>query len=1375
MKKKFLSIILCLCIVIGVVSVTLVSAQEPISPDVAILENILNGDRYFVIDTLIGTNGRPDLSTNPHALANYVASGGTMMYNALDAYQDKDNPNYSAAYKAAVDIMEKVYNADDYTQGVADFVTEFAADLASIFSTNAENVISDLTYSTSELKYESILKEVLASDYTSSDGRKLSTAEVDLEYLEQLDRFAGELKTFSNYFLSYTKANYDGEDYSSRMEYYTNYLVPYGESVNAALNAFSKTQSNPAGQNEAEFLTLLATLAQYERFDTSAGASADIPLIGPSYFITDEVYDLIKAGNSAISTTSKTISTYAFIQSVASQNTAMKNALKRMANSSDSKMNSIFSTFANEIGQAGNAKLIGYETLMRYLRNAGVVTDIEQEAGKKLSDKLTGILGYSKTGIEEFSTTSAFSKATNVVGIASWCADTVTSFGGTCKKTYELKYLDKMIAQAIRTYRTDLSAYQSSKTDANAKKVLEDLMLIQKMRLRGETIAYKMTQGQFDSAIGRLLATGSLNSDEYLLTYLDQQYQRMVDAFIGASVMPTTESVFAVRNGEMLTIRYDADMGGLYGHYTKSNGDWYNIGEIQKRVCGGLQVNSGGTFMLNVDAGTCLTSYISNSGTVYIANGLQTLELTNNSGGSIVFADMPHSIRDIYLTGGSMASPSGGTVQCDNLTLSGTVSSDMNITCTGKLSVGGTLTGGHIDAKGDIVGNSGTVDSLSVCGSGQTQSGTLTVKNLTYAHSGTLTQNGTVYVTEVLQETTHAKIAKGENTVLRSGSIVSDSYTNPLTLDGAQVSGVSFADSLYIRGSTELADVTTKKLLSQTGGTLTITGDVTAKGGVSFAGSVNQTKGDFQLYGDLYGSEKVSLHRLHPCGYLPQKISGAITVKELWNDCKTNVTLENTVTVTEKLKEGEKINGTKNIIMTGTAQFMDDVFHGDITLKDFSGAFPQNIVGTIYVTGEVYPQSTMRANAVNVNGGKLMIHDATVMLHDDCTVQNGSISIIDSDVPVCGALTLQRGSVTVENSDMVFKNFLTTSSGTSFTVDETSTLSLLGANIDGSLTCDGLCRIKGDFSGSETINIADLIFDGALYQTVSGKAIYAKRLTTNCGKMLTVDTKIYVSEAWESNGNVQNSANIIDTGTAANISDKTYETPLTVEGDLVIDGYTLTAKQGVTVSNGSIIVKNGGSLLTTAATVRDSGGLTLSEGSAEIRELTLEKGTVSEGEASALTVDTLTLSSGGITVAQNSAMMVKHLATVSGGSITVDEGGDLTFGNLAIISNMGQMTVDGEVHFKGSAFLNSLTLSGGGTVSLAGDLLGSSYTVEGLQTFLCNGKLPQTLSGGTLHFIDLQVENPARGGVIFSTAAQYSGTYTPGDSQVTGTVTYIEK
>ena len=177
MRKRLISIAVVLSIVASLLTFNIYgsAATTYVSPNMAILENILYGDRQFVIDTLIGTNYKTDFSTNPHALVNNIGNENAMMDNVLSQYRNENDPNYKASYKIAVDIMEKVYNGDDYVQHATDWVTSFAADLLSIFNSDAQGVMDDLTYSVGELQYESILKEVLATDYTSSDGTTLST------------------------------------------------------------------------------------------------------------------------------------------------------------------------------------------------------------------------------------------------------------------------------------------------------------------------------------------------------------------------------------------------------------------------------------------------------------------------------------------------------------------------------------------------------------------------------------------------------------------------------------------------------------------------------------------------------------------------------------------------------------------------------------------------------------------------------------------------------------------------------------------------------------------------------------------------------------------------------------------------------------------------------------------------------------------------------------------------------------------------------------------------------------------------------------------------------------------------------------------------
>ena len=874
MKKRLLSFALSISIVVSLFSTVFVKtyAEETyVSSDVAILENILNGDRHFVIDTLIGTNYKTDFSTNPHAIVNYIGNENTMMDNVLTQYQT------DRVYKAAVDIMEKVYNSDEYAESTADFIAEFAADLLSNFSTDAGNFVSDLSYSKSQLNYESILKETLSSDYTASDGTELSTKEIELENLERIEKGVKNLKSFSNFFKSNASANHMNDDtFDDRMKYYNDYLIPYTDNMNSVLSAFADMQDSKGKSDEQKkedmvnFVTFLAMLNQMDRYEqANTDIESDIVYYAPTFFVSDEALSLIKSGDKAISTVSKTLSTYMFIESIATQSDSMKGALTRMARTANPSLKPVLNTFANEIGEAGNQKLIAYESLMQYIRNAGVVKELEQNTGKfitkQISKRLPQVQALSKEGLLRTAASKAISDATAVVGISSWCADKTMSFGDTCKKTYELKYLRTLIAQAVCTYQDDLTVYNSNKTETNAKAVLDDLLLIQKLRLRGETIAYKMTQGQWNSPLGRILATGTLNPDDMLMEYLDSSYQARVDAFIGASAMPLSTEPLTVKNGETLAIYYRNDVG-LYGNFTKADGTMFGIGELDYRFANGITVNSGGKILSFVDSTNSYIPYIiNNGGDVLVANGSKITELSQTSG-TTTFASGNFTINELQINGGTVTSPNGGTIKCDSLDISNATIENMPITCDGIILASGTVSISSVTVKsllnqssgtltingdviangdvnfggtvtqngtsfklvGDLSGGSNTVTlgNLNVCGKlPQTISRQITVNDLNAANRKKLILNDKVYVQG--EYITNGKITNEENVVFRGQIRNNTVFANllikdsDLIIDGCTVTakkGVNLNGSLIIRNSGKLIT----KGLTLTNGNITI-------------------------------------------------------------------------------------------------------------------------------------------------------------------------------------------------------------------------------------------------------------------------------------------------------------------------------------------------------------------------------------------------------------------------------------------------------------------------------------------------------------------------------------------------------------------------
>lgn len=705
LRKRITSLALSLSVAASLftaVPITAGAAEAVYTPDKAILENILNGDRHFVIDTLVGNSGfHTDFSTNPHALVNYIGSENTMMDNVLSQYQNKDDPNYSATYKAAVDVMEKVYNSDEYAQTVADFVTEFGADLLSSFSTDAANFASDLTYSKSQLNYESILKEALANDYTASDGTELSTKEIELENLERLEKGLKCLKAFQAFALSYGKANnYDEKDenFKNKYDYFKTYLTSYSDSIEKALSSFEKVMNIDDADEINTFLTLMGTVAQYDLYcEEIQAVGSDIPQYAATYFVSDDDLKKMKFDKSVISGVSNTLSSYMFINSIATQRDSISDTLTRMSQTANPSLKPILVDFASEVGNAGDAKLMGYQTLMKTLRDESAVIDFSKWSAKKITDKFAVMKKMKKEALDS-ALGKTISSATAVAGISSWCADKAARFGDTCKKTYELKYLRTLIAQTVTTYKSDLSVYNSDKTEESAGKVLDDLLMLQKLRLRGEKIAYEMTQGQWNSPLGRLLASGTLSQDKMLMNYLDEAYQARVDAFIGASAMPFSTDSITVGSGEQLTIEYDSSCGGLVGRYTKADKTMYGIGELQYKIANGVTVNSGGTLLTISTSNNCNIPFINNNGgTVLAGSNLVLTEFLQN-GGETTFAGKNIHLNEVYLIKGLLFLNAdlniGGNIEIhENATL------DVN---SHKLKVGGNL---QNDGKLKMVNN----------------------------------------------------------------------------------------------------------------------------------------------------------------------------------------------------------------------------------------------------------------------------------------------------------------------------------------------------------------------------------------------------------------------------------------------------------------------------------------------------------------------------------------------------------------------------------------------------------------------------------------------------------------------------------------------
>lgn len=1357
MKKRLISIAVVLSIVASLLTFNIYSsaATSYVSPNMAILENILYGDRQFVVDTLIGTNYKTDFSTNPHALVNNIGDENAMMDNVLSQYRNENDPNYKPSYKIAVDIMEKVYNGDDYVQHATDWVTSFAADLLSIFSSDAQTVMDDLTYSVGELQYESILKEVLATDYTSSDGTTLSTKEIELENLERLDKGLKNLKDFASFFKADASANHMNDDtFDDRMDYYNKFLIPYTDSVESVLGSFADIQGTDDAEDLAAFITALAMVSQMDRFESAnSEISSDIVYYAPTFFVDDDTLGIVKSASSSISTISKTLSTYMFINSIGTQKEAVGDTLTRMSdNSKNAELNSILNTFANEVGEAGNAKLMGYESLMQYLRNAGAVNEFGDWAIDKVSGKVSPYVEkficenldmaweYSNAGLAQTAASTILAKATNVAGISSWCADKTMSFGDTCKKTYELKYLEKIIKVAVDTYNKDVQTYLSNKTEENAENVLDDLLMIQKLRLRGETVAYKMTEGQWNSPLGRLLANGTLNKDETLISYLNDAYQYRVDAIIGASAMPFTSNSLTVNDGERLTIYYNESMGGLYGNLTTSNNSMRGIGELEYRISSGIYVNSGGEVLMLLDGNpNAYIPYITNNGgTVIFGGNTNISEYTQNNGVTALGANTSY-INSLHLNGGTIKSVQRDNLSCKYLDNSGgTATLEIPVYCE-NLSVKGNINGSTVYLKGDSDGGGGVIQNLCVSGSSsQNLSGTINATNLVYNNTGTVKQEGTIYVSGTV-ENVSSKIQNGQNTILKStGTIVGSYYNSSITLDGVTTNNdIEFGEKLYTTGNTTLNNCTINKLFHHSNGTLSLLGDIYACDDVYFSDTVKQGVNLFELKGDLYPvGNNISLGNLKVCGKIPQKINNRLNLYGFNNENNIELCLNSEITVSGPVRSIKKPINSQNIILTESAYFVDDTYYGDITLIGLNGSLPKKLIGTAYISGNVSQSRDTKCSSIELLSGSFTINDSDIKISSKLNILGGTLLCEDSSITIPNSINLSKGKIELINTNLTLNGVLNTANGTELIFDENTVLTLFDTNLDSNVNSEGTINLKGDFYNNGTINIKNFIISSSLPTTISGNAIHTENLDINSKNYITVNNKIYFKNSYQTNGKIINEDNIIYSNENTSNEDVTYSGLLKINGNLVIDGNTINAQKGLYIENGNLIIKNGGKLITTKLTTVNCNITIESQGEIEVNGKTNISGT-------------------------------------SSNSVVIDESAKALFNKLSIIHSVSDISVNGELVWGGDVSLTSTTLSGNGTISLLGDLNGQSLNINKPQNFKIIGKLPQKISAYGANFENLTIYNPTKGGVAFSDMVNCYGIYNSNGSQVSGTV--VEK
>ncbi len=1367
MKKRLISIAVLLSIITSLFTVNMFSSAATADTNVNknLLEGMLN-NRSWVIDTLIND----DYSTNPHAIVNGINDEKSMMATALSQYENEDDPNYSAAYKTMVDTLNTWYHAGDYASDIANLMTNWAADVIEFFggSESATSSLRNAADTAKNMQYDNILQEVLEADYTASSGQTLSGSNSQLVQLRKISDGVGMITSF----ISATKSitGLDSATAESTSAYVNDVLIPTADSYEAVMNNVAKVTGADVGEEEQALLGLSKALGMalvYDSIVIDSDTSGAAVSIAPQYLLDDSTKMLIDLGSNMANFASNTMDSYMYISSIQTQKESVAGVMDRtaahLANADTIKL---LNRYSGLIKEAADKKTSNYTYIATMLRNSGTLTKYTE---KKTSEALKSLATRFIPCYEESIIPSALASVTGVIGTATFLGDGVTGIKDTSTKTLELKNLRELITFFKATYERDMATYQANPTEENAAKVIDDLAFIQRLRLRGETIAYNMSKNQLEKPLGQIIAG---TSDAAILDYYNYYYQSHVDAIIGASVVPFTTDTFTVGNDEILTIEYDSTNNIAFTRYRKADKSIYNFAEPQYRFINGITVASGGTLVVS---SSIPISYVENrGGTVGINTHANILEYNQNSGTTVFSTN--HYMDDMTISGGSISSKTPITLTCGNLKVSGTpdisnisvvtdgcsISNSWNLsgdtlTVNKSANISGSVTGGNVYFKGDSSGGSGTIENLYISGSGsQNLGGTLNATNLVYNNTGTAKQSGTIYVSGTVKNTS-SKVTNGHNTVLKStGSIIGDHYNSGLALDGITLDrAMTFGGTLKTLNTVNLDDVSITGGLTQSSGTLTLNGDVTVSGDSYFAGTVTQNENSYYTSGDISVNSTNAFNNIVTNGKLLQTITGTINVSDYTNNNNKGIAVANTVNISSSLtNNGGKISGIGMTLLSG-GTLSYNTYDGDITIKSSLSDFPKKITGNVILSASTaIGEDTYVGGYLNVNSGSLSVEQADLSVGGQftisvpLTIDNESSIICDNDFSNSSTITGDSTSIsvggTVANSGTI--NYCKVVNPKRFT--NTGYINNSSINVGKELINSGTintCNIsvESELVNSGTIKESDLELESDL---INNSSITKTNVSSNgeiCNnssmsvETLELNTNIFINVS----GNSISVVNLSLSGSGK----VNLKTNLNVSGT-----YT---NNGIAVDEDKIIELYGEII---------SADVSYKEFSPAI-DITLDGCTI--------ITDTAALSKN-IKLINGAKLIVTKRFSASGNSSTIeiDSTSELTIKKIASISSYSGIVVDGVLTFGSDVALTSTRLSGSGTINLKGDLYGYSLTLNQPTNVNIIGKTPQIISCSGANFYNLNISNSSRKGVTFSSSVNCYGEYNKNDSNVSGTV-----
>ncbi len=1013
------------------------------------LENMLE-NRSWVVESLVDGN----FENNPYAQLLSYSSASMFFDEVLENYYKDD------AFRMLVTCLEE---SSAVTANASDFITKFGAVLLNLLGqvTDEEMIdfVDEFAKSADDLQYESIINAVLTENYTNSAGVSLMQTDSDIEHLRALGENIKHIDTYRTLLKSVLKNDNVYKDESELMEF-TDSVLPGIQSLTTytVKHTIEMCGGDPEVYNSE----------RQKQIDAIIGKSASVILAVQAMYdpakgteipeSVDEIVDSFRKSflgdfssfldgvGVAFDLSNAAIEYATILNSLSSQKNTTVGALNRMSAYSDrEELSTTVGNYNKMLSEQFDIESFDYKAIIYKLNSSNY---IEGKLIKKATDGFKNIVKELDGTTGGFKLTSAGSMAGKlaslgkVVSIAVFVADKATNIKETAKKIYVCKYIQYMIDAAVKAYKADLSAYKKSKTDENAKKVLDDLELLRKLRLYGEKQAYGSVVSQTTSVIGTLLSGGYDDTAD-----ITRRYKAHIDTIMACTPIVSFASSFCVNKGQTLTVLPMAMDNGkicLYAKLTESSGKIISEFPEADVLFGAQFILNGGTLaVLRTDKSkmnginlSCVE--VKSDSTVKLNRvGIYMNRLVNSAKLNIeALSDNTHvEITDSFENTGTVTFLGSETqIVTNTLNNSGTIGVGASeLICYSSLNNGGTINGkirlcdkGKAPTYYSVIGYSDD-DNYTLSGSG-------TVDNLIFDNS----------------DKRGVKISGSQSV---SGSF-SNSSTRLRTPENLYLTGSCTVDGAYMRSGISLKNFTSSQSITfkeavSIAGDVTLNskcvfGDVlymTANAGTLTLASPADIIGDFVCNGGtvagsdyltLYGSADINtstaqITKLKFNGSVPQSLysSGALTVTDFVNNntSKDGISVNSTVYVTGTLscaKDSRFANG-KNLYLTGNAKIGSSGAHGSLSVKDWTCSDDMTVYGSLFASGSVTvaQNKTLSSYGYTQSDGRLNVSDGAVLNVDGDMnakeTENAGVIKIKGDSVFSGKL---NGGTVISDGDM---------------------------------------------------------------------------------------------------------------------------------------------------------------------------------------------------------------------------------------------------------------------------------------------------------------------------------------------------------------------